>query len=215
MFLRQGVSKGLARFLTGASLITMLSLVFLMSCAQSAAPLPAPAPAPSPTPPAPPPAKAGWSADGVIQPGEYAGMQSYVDYELSWLIDEQYIYIGMKANTTGWVAVAIQPGSKMKNADIVLGFVKDGKATVYDQFSSVDFGPHPQDTELGGTSDIIEFAGKEEGGYTTIEFKRKLDTSDKYDNPLAKGKNQILWSYGSDDTVNLKHINRGYGEITL
>ena len=79
----------------------------------------------------------------------------------------------------------------------------------------VDFGPHPQDTELGGTNDILEFAGKEEDGYTTIEFKRKLDTGDKYDNPLVKGKNQILWSYGPDDTATSKHVNRGYGEISL
>jgi hypothetical protein len=202
-----------ARFLIGFSLIMMLSLAFLMSCVQPA--VPSPTPAPAPPLPAQTASAVSWSADGVIQPGEYAGMQSYTDCELSWLSDGQYIYIGMKAKTTGWVAMAIQPGSRMKNADIVLGFVKDGKATVYDQFSDVDFGPHPQDTELGGTNDILEFAGKEEGGYTTIEFKRKLDTGDKYDNPLAKGKNQILWSYGPDDTATSKHVNRGYGEITL
>lgn len=202
-------------------MIVMLPLVFFVSCAQpatvsSATPTPTPTPAPTPTPtPSAPPAKVGWSADGVIKPDEYAGTQSYAGYEIDWLSDGQYIYIGMEAKTAGWVAVAIQPGSKMKGADIVLGFVKDGKATVYDQFSNVDFGPHPQDTELGGTIDILEFAGKEENGYTTIEFKRKLDTGDKFDNPLAKGKNQILWSYGPDDTMTSKHVNRGYGEIAL
>lgn len=221
MFLKQSANRVVARFLIGFSLIVMLPLVFLVSCAPEMAPSPTPAPAPAPTPtptplaPSAPPAKVSWSADGIIKPGEYAGTQSYAGYELSYLSDGQYIYIGMKAKTAGWVAVAIQPGSRMKSADIVLGFVKDGKTTAYDQFSTGDFGPHLQDTELGGTMDILEFAGKEEGEYTTIEFKRKLTTGDTFDNPLAKGKNQILWSYGSDDAVTSRHSNRGYGEINL
>ena len=192
----------------------VLAFIFLMSCAQPAAYSPVPSPAPTQTP-ASPVAKIDWSADGVILPGEYAGMKSFADYELNWLSDGQYIYIGMKARTTGWVAVAIQPGSRMKNADIMLGFVQGDKTTVYDQFSNVDYGLHPHDTELGGTYDILEFAGKEEGGYTTIELKRKLDTGDKYDNILIKGKNQVLWSYGLNDSTTSKHINRGYGEIDI
>jgi len=103
----------------------------------------------------------------------------------------------------------------MKNADMVLGSVEDGEATVYDQFSTGDFGPHKADTELGGTDDILEFGGKEAGGYTIIEFKRALNTGDKYDHPLSKGANKIIWSYGSDDKSTIKHVNRGYGELDL
>ena len=98
---------------------------------------------------------------------------------------------------------------------MVFGFVKDGETTVYDLFSTGNFGPHPPDTELGGTDDILDFAGREEDGHTTIEFRRALDTGDEFDNPLIKGKNQIIWSYGGGDTLTQKHTNRGYGEITL
>lgn len=156
-----------------------------------------------------------WDANGVIQAGEYTNKQTYGDYELNWFNSGQNIYIGLKVKTNGWISVAIQPGSRMKNADIILCFVNDGKTTVSDQFSNGDFGPHFLDTELNGTDDILEFAGKEEDGYTIIEFKRKLDTGDKYDHPIIKGKNQILWSYGSNDNPTSRHVNRGYGDIIL
>jgi len=82
-------------------------------------------------------------------------------------------------------------------------------------FSICDNGPHPPDTELGVTNDILEFGGSEEDGFTTIEFKRALDTGDDHDNPLSKGVNKIIWSYGSSDSPTLKHFNRGYGELNL
>ena len=156
-----------------------------------------------------------WTADGVISSGEYTNSNTYGDYELNWKSDDKYIYIGLSVKTTGWVAVGIQPGFMMADADIVLGDISDGKVTVDDQYSTGNFGPHDSDDKLGGTNDILEPGGKEIAGYTIIEFKRALDTGDKYDHPLVKGANKIIWSYGSDDQATVKHINRGYGEIDL
>ena len=140
---------------------------------------------------------------------------SYGKYEIYWASDEQYVYIAIRAETTGWVAIGIQPGSRMKNADMVLGFVSEGETTVLDLFSGGDFGPHSPDTELGGSDDILASGGSEQDGYTTIEFKRLLNTGDEYDIPLAKGTHKIIWGYGRDDTVDRKHSNRGYGEIQI
>jgi len=162
-----------------------------------------------------PPLVEEWLADGIIKAREYHGSNVYGDYEIYWRSDEQYVYIGVRAKTNGWVSMAVQPGSRMKDADMVFGFVTDGEATVLDLFSTGDFGPHPPDTELGGTDDILEFGGKEEGRLTTIEFKRSLDTGDDYDIPLSQGVNQIIWAYGSGDKLTQKHTNRGYGEIKL
>jgi hypothetical protein len=157
-----------------------------------------------------------WSADGVISSsGEYTNINTYGDYEINWTSDEKYIYIGLKVKTSGWVALGIQPGLMMKDADIILGDISDGKVAVYDQFSTGNFGPHLSDTELGGINDILEFGGTETGGYTTIEFKRALDTGDEYDHPLLKGVNKIIWAYGSDDQSKIKHVSRGYGELDL
>jgi len=211
------------RFRRRFAVLVAFSVLFVILGA-ACSPLQVP-PEPSPAPPsaslpqtpstpsAPQPAE--WSADGVITAGEYAGVQTFGDYEIQWTSDGNYIYIGMKAKTSGWLAVGIQPGTRMKDADMVLGFVKDDKATIYDFFCTGDYGPHSPDTELGGANDILEFGGKEAGGYTTIEFKRLLDTGDKYDISIFKGANKIIWSYGLDDQSTQKHVSRGYGEIEL
>jgi len=156
-----------------------------------------------------------WAADGVISSGEYPNTNTYGDYEINWRSEEQYICIGLKVKTTGWVAVGMQPGLTMNNADIILGDISNDQVVVYDQYSTGNFGPHTSDEQLGGTDDILEFGGKEIAGYTIIEFKRALDTADKYDRPLATGSNKIIWAYGSDDQIQVKHSTRGYGEIGL
>ncbi|MBM3119074.1 MAG: hypothetical protein FJ006_05895 [Chloroflexi bacterium] len=208
----------LLRCLLTGFVVLLLLFVLGAACSPQVPSEPPPASPPTypQTPPdsfLPPPAE--WTADGVISDGEYTKVAKYGDYEINWASDEEYIYIGLKVKTTGWVAVGTQPGTTMKDADMVLGFVSDGKATVYDIYSTGDFGPHPPDTELGGTNDILEFGGKEMGGYTIIEFKRLLDTGDKYDRPFSVGTNQIIWSYGSDDNSTIKHVNRGIGELDL
>ncbi len=209
------------------TLFTMLLLIFTVSCGgqgpvTTPSPTPPPAPSESPTTepePAPSqspePATTGVSIDGTISQGEYAEVVTYDSYEIHWTSDEQFIYIGLKAGTSGWVAIGIQPGSKMKDADIIIGFVKDGVTTVYDQYSTGNFGPHALDTELGGSDDILEYGGGEEEGYTIIEFKRALNTGDEYDNQLLPGKNKIIWSYGAVDDAKLKHSTRGYGELDI
>ncbi|UCH50930.1 MAG: hypothetical protein JSV54_07960 [Chloroflexota bacterium] len=156
-----------------------------------------------------------WSADGVITDKEYTKTKSFGDYEIYWTGDDQYIYIGMRAKTSGWLAVGIQPGTKMKDADMVMGLVSDGKVSIFDFFCVGDYGPHSPDIELGGTNDILEFGGQENEGYTIIEFKRSLNTSDKYDLPITKGTNKIIWSYSLDEQSTKKHVSRGYGEIDL
>jgi len=162
-----------------------------------------------------PPLEEEWSSDGIIKVREYRGSNNYGDYTIHWRSDEQYIYIGMNAKTNGWIAMAVQPGSRMKDADMIFGFVKEGKVEVYDLYSTGNFGPHSLDTELGGADNILEYSGKEEGGFTTIEFKRPLNTDDEFDIPISKGINKIIWAYGSSDSLTVKHSTRGYGEINL
>jgi hypothetical protein len=154
-------------------------------------------------------------ADGVISSGEYDHQQKYGDYELFWRSNNTTISIGMKAKATGFVAVAVQPGTLMKDADIILGMVEDGKTEIHDMYSTGDFGPHPEDITLGGTNDISVFGGTEEGGYTIIEFQRNLITNDEYDHPITSGVTKIIWAYGQSDQVQIQHSTRGYGEIII
>jgi hypothetical protein len=153
--------------------------------------------------------------DGVVTPGEYSDNQTYGDFQLYSKNDDRYVYIGIKAKTTGFVAVGVQPGLTMLDADIILGYVLNGQTEVFDMYSTGAFGPHPQDTELGGTDDVLNPGGTEDGQYTVIEFKRALDTGDRYDHALVKGANKIIWAYGPNKDVSFKHTARGYGEIEI
>jgi hypothetical protein len=204
------------------AIILCLAIIFVPSCSGGPSPAqPGPEPSTPSSPPTPEPSsgqtgqKVEWKADGIITDGEYTGTQDYGDFKLWWHADSQYIYIGMQAKTSGWISMALDAGQGMKDADMVLGVVQDGKTTVIDEYSTGNFGPHSADTELGGSDDILESGGKEDGTFTTIEFKRKLDTGDEYDRAFSTGKNMIIWAYGADDQLDRKHAGRGHGEIDL
>jgi hypothetical protein len=187
------------------SLITVLAVFgsIATSCQES-----------EPTPNMPTPEEA-WAADGMISIREYNGNIHNGDYSLNWWHDEQYIYIGIRAQASGWVAVGFQPQPLHRETDTVIGFVENGKTTVLDMYSTGDLGPCITDTELGGSDDIIEFGGSEVDGYTTIEFKRRLDTGDEYDGKLVPGINEIIWAYATLDDPRQKHFEHGFDEIDL
>lgn len=72
------------------------------------------------------------------------------------------------------------------------------------------YGPHVSDTSLGGTYDIPESGGREDMGFTTIEFKRKMSTGDKFDKAFSPGQNvSIIWALSTSDSVNIQHIAVG------
>lgn len=164
-----------------------------------------------------------WKPDGIISDGEYSrdmtmtGMgESGRFFVVYWKNDAQYLYMAMKAKTLGWIAVGFEPTDWMKDADIVLGYANDGNVTVQDQYSTGNYGPHVPDTDLGGTNDILDYGGRNENGYTSIEFKRKMDTGDKYDKPFVPGQAvPMIWSLSDSNSTEVKHVGDGKGVMNL
>jgi hypothetical protein len=160
-----------------------------------------------------------WKADGVIDEGEYSNQLSLAlgNLVVYWKNDQTYLYVALSAKTMSWVAIGFDPSIGMKDADMIQGLVEEGKATVLDLHSTGVYGPHPEDEELGGTDDIVSSGGKEENGFTTIEFNRRLDTGDKYDKPLSKGEVSFIWSMSDADSTSVKHSSttRGYGKLVI
>jgi hypothetical protein len=157
--------------------------------------------------------------DGTTSHDEYDYDVHFDDdnYMIFWSINGSTISVGLKAKTTGWVALGIDPTSRMKNADMIFGWIdNDDTAHILDCYSTGPTGPHPPDTELGGTSDITVFAGNESGGWTSIEFNRSLVTGDQYDKPFSvEGMLKILWAYGPSDDFTDQHMERGTGKLNL
>jgi len=166
-----------------------------------------------------------WASDGVVGVGEYSRTMvlagparsgySGGEMEISWRNDQEYLYMALKGETAGWLSIGFDPLEWMKDADIILGKVEDGKPIVLDEYSIDRYGPHEDDTFLGGTYDILESGGSEADGYTVIEFKRKLDTGDEFDKVLEPGQSvSIIWAMADSDPRSLKH-NIAYGEGIL
>ncbi|MCK9442480.1 MAG: DOMON domain-containing protein [Methanothrix sp.] len=163
-----------------------------------------------------------WKADGIVGASEYSRsmlLQSPTrhgysggDMEVSWKNDQEYLYLALNGSTEGWLAIGFEPLEWMKNADIILASVNGSKATVRDEYCTGNYGPHVDDTLLGGTNDILEFGGSKGAGRTVIELKRKLDTGDRSDKAFSPGQAiSIIWALSDNPDISLKH-NVAYGE---
>lgn len=156
-----------------------------------------------------------WKPDGIISENEYAKVQKIGEIEASTRIEGDEIMMALKAKTTGYIALGIDPEQIMKGADMIFGYVKDGKVYAEDTYCTGVFGPHPADTAQGGAMNLQMVGGNEENGVTIIEFKRKLDTGDKTDKPLKIGRNKVIWATSNRDDINQKHNQRGSGTLVL
>ncbi len=159
------------------------------------------------------------ASDGVIISGEYDDLVIIEDekFEVHWTIIDEIIYMGLRAKSTGWLSLGFEPTDGMKDADMIFGWVTSGgDAEMRDAYSTGTTGPHPEDGTLGGTDDLESIEGAESGGWTTIEFRRDLDTGDQYDHPISTSSSTtVIWAFGSTDDWNSIHSDRGDGTITF
>jgi hypothetical protein len=115
------------------------------------------------------------------------------------------------------LAIGFEPLEWMKNSDIIMACVQAGKAVALDEYCTGNYGPHIEDTMLGGTNDITEFAGSKKAGRTVFELKRKLDTGDMFDKAFSPGQAiSIIWALSDNPDLDFKHnVAFGEGIITL
>ncbi len=151
--------------------------------------------------------------DGQVVMGEYEHSTTYDSgrYELHWTVEGATIHLAMRAQTVGWVGLGINPTEQMNNSDILFGWVtSEGMVQVFDAYAIGPNGPHPVDTDQGGSNDITVFNGTETDGWTTIELQRLINTGDVKDKPLIYYI-PIIWAVGPDDTFVTQHIRMGHG----
>jgi hypothetical protein len=105
----------------------------------------------------------------------------------------------------------------MKDAQMVLGYVKDGAGYVEDQFGTGTF-THKKDTDLGGSRDIRLISSSESSGRTEFVFAVPIDSGDEYDSILTPGvEHTVLLAHGAngEDNFTKKHASRGKVRVTF
>lgn len=159
-----------------------------------------------------------WFPDGIISPGEYSKNLSLSSgrYTVHWRNDASDLFMALEGRTEGFVAIGFEPVQAMMGADMFMGWVSGGEATVLDLNSTGIYGPHPPDEDLGGRNDVLEFGGNESSGWTVVEFKRKMNTLDPFDKSFLPGQTvNIIWSMSSSDSLAHRHNVRGASSLTL
>ena len=156
--------------------------------------------------------------DGVVSPSEYVG--SFTDpvtgMAVSWVHDDVNLSVGLVSPGTGWAGIGFGPeGVLMDGSNIIIGYIL-GAATVISDEYGVGLN-HIADIGLGGRDDILERAGSEASGKTTLEFRIPLDSGDAYDIALRTGKTfSLLLAYHdtADDLITL-HTSASAGSFIL
>lgn len=133
---------------------------------------------------------------------------------LSVLLSGETAEITVRAPVSGWIAVGFDPSKKMKDADLLIGYIKDGKAFARDDFGTGQIS-HADDTKSGGKASILSYSGTEEGGFTTITFTVARDSGDPKDAKLLAGIHKVILACSNSDNFTGIHAKRATTTIEL
>ena len=126
--------------------------------------------------------------DGIIGEDEYQYhiYNGSLEMDLYYFNDDLYLYVGIKSTVSGWIAIGFDPGSAMEGADIIFMTIDGDKVIMRDDFATGSY-VHSSDEDLGGSFDLIEFAGTTTDKGKTFEFIKPLDSGDEFDKVLNTG----------------------------
>ncbi|MDD5582872.1 MAG: DOMON domain-containing protein [Candidatus Marinimicrobia bacterium] len=157
--------------------------------------------------------------DGEISPDEYSKADVFDkgNFKLLWEFSKDTVYMAIEAKTPGWISIGFDPGKMMSKCDMILAVVNDSQEIeIYDEWCRRMMGPHESDINLGGTEDLLSYAGSRHEDTVIIEFSRLLDTKDVYDKAIpTSGQFKINWAYGASNDMTKKHKNAGSAKILM
>ncbi|MFT5699104.1 MAG: hypothetical protein ACI8ZB_001961 [Desulforhopalus sp.] len=142
----------------------------------------------------------------VAQSTEYQHSLTEKKITFAWSVAGDQLAVKLSAPTTSWVAVGFNPSKKMKDANIIIGYVKEGKVKISDEFGTAAT-QHKSDKKVGGIDQVTVVSGTEEGGVTTIEFTIPLNSGDAKDGVIDPAADTtIILAHGEGrDSFKVKH----------
>ena len=149
--------------------------------------------------------------------GKYSHGIAARDMRFFWTLQGDSIDIKLEAPTNGWMGIGFNPEvpENMKGANFLIGYVKGGKAEVFDHYGT-ETKKHKEDEKIEGRSDVSNVSGSEQDGQTVLEFSVPLNSGDAMDKPVsAQGETVVLLAYGRSDSIVLKHRFRAMLKVNL
>ena len=142
----------------------------------------------------------------VAQSADYQHSVTAEKMTFNWSVVGDQLAVKLTAPTKGWVAVGFNPSEKMKDSNIVIGYVKKGKVKIVDHFGTAAT-QHKGDKKVGGTDNVTVVGGSEEGDITTIEFSIPLNSGDEKDGAIdPTADTTVMLAFGTDrDSFRMKH----------
>ena len=152
----------------------------------------------------------------IVMASEYDHRILLKNMSFEWRIDGAHLNIQLKAKTKGWVAIGFNTEGSMKNADLILGYVKRGKVKISDQFG-IRSEEHIRDIVSGGADNIQNIKGSERFSQTTISFSIPLKSGDSKDFAIDPTREvMVLLAFGrGQDNFHSKHAFRTALKVNL
>ena len=141
------------------------------------------------------------SIDGNIKTNEYNEpfndpLTNIIAY---WEHNSVNLTVCLVSRGTGWVAIGI--GDKMAGSNIIIGGASDNSFYVFDNVGTAGW-DHVNDTDNGGTYDILESAATENTTHTIFEFIIPLDSKDSLDSSMQEnGTYNIFFGFHSSSDI--------------
>lgn len=157
-----------------------------------------------------------WISPSLAQDLTYQHTITVEQMTFQWSLEPELIHIKLAAKTTGWVGVGFNPSQAMKDADFVIGYVKNGQANVKEQIGS-GLNSHMEKVKSGGKDNVTNISGKEENGMTEITFTLPLKSGDKFNTMIdPNGETTVLLAYGAGmKSFLIKHQYRTALKVNL
>uniref|UniRef100_A0A194ALW7 DOMON domain-containing protein n=1 Tax=Pinctada fucata TaxID=50426 RepID=A0A194ALW7_PINFU len=116
------------------------------------------------------------------------------NYHLYWNRNDTHVTLEIHVRTHGYVGFGLSNNGKMFPADIVIGWVKDGKTFFKDRHSVAHAVP-----KIDQSQDWILLHGFENSFGTVLKFTRKIITCDPDDMEITEATMRAIYSYHPDD----------------
>ncbi|GMH33879.1 hypothetical protein BSKO_01713 [Bryopsis sp. KO-2023] len=132
----------------------------------------------------------------------FAEAQLNGNFALLWAHDgEDEIVIKMRLSLDAWMGIGLEPEDKgMTNCDMYLGTFDGGSVHVGDYWSA-GYAQPGDDASAGGSNDLIDFGGSQEGGVSEVWFRRKMDTGDALDMTIKDESVDLVFAWGSSPSL--------------